>query len=414
MRVLTGQYDSVLAAMAGRISRTWHDILVNFQAIVTAKNINGEARLHSKVDEKKVVISEASIRRDLWFGDEESIDCQPNETIFEQLSLMGAKTTAWNEFSSTIASAVICLAIYQKFNFSKYIFDSMVKNLDSATKFLMFLRDTPLFLTMMVQAQEELGEDIAIPTKTHPTPIITQPLTSKPQKKQKPRNPKRQDTKETHSSDPTNKALNENTVPTRSNDPPLSRVNTLRSGKDRLKLKELMELFTKLSDRGMIPDIDANQDIYLVNVHRDEDIFGVNDQDDTSMFDAEKDQQGEEIIVEKTVADKEVNVASITTSVTAAATTAVSFDELTTAQALVEIKTSRPKAKSIVILELSETPTTTTIPISLKVQDKGKAEIDEQDRLAEEEAQKALEANIVVIEQWHDVQAKIDADYELA
>nr|GFA55405.1 hypothetical protein [Tanacetum cinerariifolium] len=31
------------------------------------------------------------------------------------------------------------------------------------------------------------------------------------------------------------------------------------------------------------------------------------------------------------------------------------------------------------------------------------AEIDEQDRLAKEEAQKALEANIVVIEQWHDV-----------
>ncbi|GKB76645.1 hypothetical protein Tco_0943540 [Tanacetum coccineum] len=34
-----------------------------------------------------------------------------------------------------------------------------------------------------------------------------------------------------------------------SNDPPLSRVNTLRSGEDRLKLKELMDLCTKLSDR---------------------------------------------------------------------------------------------------------------------------------------------------------------------
>ncbi|GJZ06712.1 hypothetical protein Tco_0540505 [Tanacetum coccineum] len=34
-----------------------------------------------------------------------------------------------------------------------------------------------------------------------------------------------------------------------SNDPPLSRVNTLGSGEDRLKLKELMDLCTKLSDR---------------------------------------------------------------------------------------------------------------------------------------------------------------------
>ncbi|GKB08991.1 hypothetical protein Tco_0837303 [Tanacetum coccineum] len=33
-----------------------------------------------------------------------------------------------------------------------------------------------------------------------------------------------------------------------SNDPPLSRVNTLGSGEDRMKLKELMELYTKLSE----------------------------------------------------------------------------------------------------------------------------------------------------------------------
>ncbi|GKE74944.1 hypothetical protein Tco_1536985, partial [Tanacetum coccineum] len=34
-----------------------------------------------------------------------------------------------------------------------------------------------------------------------------------------------------------------------SNDPPLSRVNTLRSGEDRMKLQELMEMRTKLSDK---------------------------------------------------------------------------------------------------------------------------------------------------------------------
>nr|GEY91579.1 reverse transcriptase domain-containing protein [Tanacetum cinerariifolium] len=35
------------------------------------------------------------------------------------------------------------------------------------------------------------------------------------------------------------------------------------------------------------------------NVHRDEDIFGVNDQYDTSMFDDDKDLQGEEVVVKK-------------------------------------------------------------------------------------------------------------------
>ncbi|GKD05206.1 hypothetical protein Tco_1180180, partial [Tanacetum coccineum] len=111
-----------------------------------------------------------------------------------------AKTTAWNEFSSTMASAIICLATNQKFNFSKYIFESMVKNLENvSSKFLMYpkfvqvfvnqqldglpshkriyeapshtkkifgnmkkvgkgfsRRITPLFPTMVVQAQEEI------------------------------------------------------------------------------------------------------------------------------------------------------------------------------------------------------------------------------------------------------------------
>nr|GFC39939.1 hypothetical protein [Tanacetum cinerariifolium] len=126
------------------------------------------------------------------------------------------------------------------------------------------------------------------------------------------------------------------------------------------------------SKQGMISDINANQDIYLVNGHGDEDIFGVNDQDDTLMFDADKDLQGEEIIVEKEVSGKnvsvveEVNAASIITSVTATTTTdattsTISMDEIKLAKALIKIKTSRPKAKGIIMQELSETPTPTPI-----------------------------------------------------
>ncbi|GJT05013.1 putative reverse transcriptase domain-containing protein [Tanacetum coccineum] len=97
-----------------------------FWSTVKAKTINGEEQLHALVDGKKIIITESSVRRDLQLADEEGVDCLPNSTIFEQLTLMGPKTTAWNEFSSTMASAIICLATNQKFNFSKFIFDNIV------------------------------------------------------------------------------------------------------------------------------------------------------------------------------------------------------------------------------------------------------------------------------------------------
>nr|GEX39238.1 hypothetical protein [Tanacetum cinerariifolium] len=60
-----------------------------FWATAKAKNINGDAQIHAKVDGKKVIISEATIRRDLKFEDERGIDCLSNKVIFEQLTLMG-------------------------------------------------------------------------------------------------------------------------------------------------------------------------------------------------------------------------------------------------------------------------------------------------------------------------------------
>ncbi|GKD13757.1 putative ribonuclease H-like domain-containing protein, partial [Tanacetum coccineum] len=90
------------------------------------------------VDKKKVIITETSVRSDLQLEDAEGTECLPNDVTFKQLTLMGANTTAWNEFSSTMASAIICLVTNQKFNFSKYIFDCMVKNLEGGVKFLMY------------------------------------------------------------------------------------------------------------------------------------------------------------------------------------------------------------------------------------------------------------------------------------
>ncbi|GJZ12319.1 putative reverse transcriptase, RNA-dependent DNA polymerase [Tanacetum coccineum] len=273
-------------------------------ATVKMKTINGEVQLQALVDGKKIIFTEASVRRDLQLNDEEGTDCLPNATIFEELTKMGyeklsqkltfykaffspqwkflihailqclsAKTTAWNEFSSTMASAIICLATNQKFNFSKYIFESMVKNLDNAGKFLMYprfvqvflekqiegvqshkriyvtpshtkkifgnirrvgkgfsRRDTPLFPKMIVHAQHEIGNGSAIPTNPHHTPTIIQPSTSQPQKKQRSRRPNRKDTEVPQPSGPITNVADEAVYKER--DDSLERAATTATGLD--------------------------------------------------------------------------------------------------------------------------------------------------------------------------------------
>ncbi|GKE55093.1 hypothetical protein Tco_1490249 [Tanacetum coccineum] len=125
-----------------------------FWATAKSKTVNDVKQIHATVDGKTVVISESSVRSDLHFNDEDGITCLSNDEIFVNLALMGyervstkltfqkaffslqwkylihtilhclsSKTTAWNEFSTNLASTVICLAKGQKFNFSKLIFD---------------------------------------------------------------------------------------------------------------------------------------------------------------------------------------------------------------------------------------------------------------------------------------------------
>ncbi|GKD19357.1 hypothetical protein Tco_1208515 [Tanacetum coccineum] len=64
------------------------------------------------------------------------------------------------------------------------------------------------------------------------------------------------------------------------------------------------------------------------------------------------------------------------------------------------------------VVNAAITPTTTTT-ISLQ-QSHDNAKFDEEERLAREKAEKEKEANIALIEEWDDIQAKIDANYQLA
>nr|GEZ50367.1 hypothetical protein [Tanacetum cinerariifolium] len=243
------------------------------------KKVNDEVRIQALVDGKRVNIKESSIRRILRLDNAQDTSCLTNTEFFEGLARMGAKTTSWNEFSSTMASAIICLATNQKFNFSMYILLSLVKNIEAGVPFFMFPRFvqliinhqlgdmthhkdifdtpsltknvfanikrvgtgffrevTPLFDIMLVQALKEVG---TLQADAQPIPIPTEPLTSEPQKKHK---PKRKHTKEPKVPPIESQAKYNVPLPSPSYDP-------LPSGEDSLKLKELMDLCTNLSNK---------------------------------------------------------------------------------------------------------------------------------------------------------------------
>nr|GEY05588.1 hypothetical protein [Tanacetum cinerariifolium] len=237
-------------------------------------------------------------------------------------------------------------------------------------------------------------------------------------------------------------ALNEENVPIQSNDPPLSRVNTLESREDRLKLNKLMEVCTKLKQRVIdlentktiqtqeisslkkrvkrlekkrrsrthglkrlykvglsirvessaeeqslgkedaskqgrnIADIDANAEITLVDeTAEDQGRFDDQDMFDTSVLDDEEEVFIKEAQdVQKVIKDIIIAVIEETISTAAPITTVdVTTDELIIAQALVEIK-KYPQG------------------------------------LVEEKAQQFKDENLA----WDNVQAMIDANYELA
>nr|GEZ30506.1 hypothetical protein [Tanacetum cinerariifolium] len=169
-----------------------------FWTSVVVKKVNDVIRLQALVDKKRVVITEASIRDALRLDDAEGIECLPNKEIFTELARMGyekpstkltfykaffssqwkflihtilqcmsAKRTSWNEFSSSMASDVICLSSGRKFNFSKYIFDSLVRNVDIPTKFYMY----PRFLQLMIRKQ--VG-DLSSHSTKYTSPVLTQ------------------------------------------------------------------------------------------------------------------------------------------------------------------------------------------------------------------------------------------------
>ncbi|GJZ78448.1 hypothetical protein Tco_0643285 [Tanacetum coccineum] len=185
----------------------------------------------------------ASLRRHLKLEDEEGISSLCNEEIFEHLAHMSSKKTAWDQFSSNIATAPICLATSRRFNLSKFIFDAMVKNLDSPHKFLFKLFSnmrraskgylgvvTSLFENMLVQAHDEEQQQSPLRITSSPSlsPQPTQPSPS------------------TELIQPTHEAEETASMP---HDSPLHDVHSHGSAEGSVQQHDLMVLVTKLNDQ---------------------------------------------------------------------------------------------------------------------------------------------------------------------
>nr|GEU50042.1 hypothetical protein [Tanacetum cinerariifolium] len=169
-----------------------------FWATATLKKVNDVVQLRALIDGNKVVITEDVIQQVLRLDYADGVECLPNEEIFSELTRMGyekpppkltfykaffsvkwkflihtlvqcvsAKRTTWNEFSCSMTSDVICLATGRKFNFSKYIFNNMVRNVDIPSKFFMY----PRFLQVVINNQVD---DLTSLTTRYTSPALTQ------------------------------------------------------------------------------------------------------------------------------------------------------------------------------------------------------------------------------------------------
>ncbi|GJT87932.1 hypothetical protein Tco_1069649 [Tanacetum coccineum] len=168
-------------------------------------NVNGEVELTASIDGQVKTITETSLRRHLKLEDSGGITYLPNTEIFEQLALMGyatdsdkltfqkgnfspqwrffihtilhclsLKKTSWEQFSSNIATAIICLATNRTFNFSKFIFDAMRVTRGYSGE------DIPLFSSMITAPDTSPSRITSSPSLSPQHTPISAPSTSSP------------------------------------------------------------------------------------------------------------------------------------------------------------------------------------------------------------------------------------------
>nr|GEW68672.1 hypothetical protein [Tanacetum cinerariifolium] len=326
-------------------------------AIVKAKSINGEVHLQALEDGKKVILTESIVRKDLQLEDAKSVDCLPNATIFEQLTLMRFVQVFLDKKLEGMSTHN---GIYVPLSYTKKVFGN-IKRVGKGFSG----RETPLFPTMMVQAQEEMGEDEAVNKEMDDSLVRAATTGSSLEVEQ--------------DSGGGPRVLDlENTMTTQALeiDSLKRRVKKLEK-KQRSRTHKLKRLYkvgftarVDSSNKASLGEDTSKQDRIIDDINADEEITLVNENaENRERF---NDQEDAKIAVDE---------------VCTATTTIATIDDITLAKALMEIKSAkpkattastRPKAKGLVIHEQKQAPTPSVSsqqPSQVKVLDKGKGKM---------------------------------------
>nr|GEZ54068.1 xylulose kinase-1 [Tanacetum cinerariifolium] len=142
-----------------------------FWSTARVETSDEETKILATVDGMPRTISESSIRRNIKLNDEAGISLLPDAELFENLTLMGYNISpnqkftfqkGFNEFNSNIATALVCLATDRVYNFSKMIFDGMVRNVNNkVSKFLMYPRNNET-VAKYLQEYYQFAGDLSI------------------------------------------------------------------------------------------------------------------------------------------------------------------------------------------------------------------------------------------------------------
>ncbi|GJT62840.1 hypothetical protein Tco_1006373 [Tanacetum coccineum] len=196
---LTGCYVNYALLVSPDVIQKW---IQQFWNTAKERMINEVAHIEAKVAGKKILVSEASVRTDLMFNDEDGTNCFDNQVIWDTLRDIGyegsltllsfskpllspqwkylvhtllhclsSKSTSWDQFRTNIASALVGLATNQKFNFSKLVFDGMLRNLKDSKPFLMYPRFIQLFLNKQLEGSTKPQN--FLPTVVLPPKVFT-------------------------------------------------------------------------------------------------------------------------------------------------------------------------------------------------------------------------------------------------
>nr|GEW40786.1 ribonuclease H-like domain-containing protein [Tanacetum cinerariifolium] len=288
-----------------------------FWATVTAKNINGEAQIHAKVDGKKFIISKATIRRNLKFEDEGG-GPRRQDTLGDTIAQTRLKLNELIELCTKLSERVLNLETTKSAQAKEIsILKKRVKRLERKKKSITYGLKRIYKVSLSARVESSAKEQS------------------------------------------------------------LGKEDASKQGRN-------------------IADIDADAEITLVDeTAKDQGRYDDQEMFDTSVLDDEeevllKEAQDVQNVVKKVIEDITTARIEETFSTVAPITTKdVTPDELTMAQALMEINKSkskgatttitvttptpdslRPKARGVVMQEPSETPTTTTIPKSSKLKNK--------------------------------------------